>query len=100
MNTLSVGVLGFSMYPTSMPSTDEKLRSNQGRDVQNPENSSGFQLFAIILALCLAEFFVALDRSVVATAIPTITDQFNSVLHIGWYGSVSAFSHFIISAFS
>jgi Co/Zn/Cd efflux system component len=74
-------------------STDEKPRSTQGEDVQNPEYPSGFKLFAIILALCLAVLLVALDQSIVATAIPRITDQFKSVLDIGWYGSVSILSH-------
>lgn len=32
-------------------------------------------------------FLVALDRTIVATAIPTITDEFHSLGDIGWYGS-------------
>jgi MFS family permease len=35
----------------------------------------------------LALFLVALDRTIVATAIPRITDEFNSLGDIGWYGS-------------
>jgi len=48
----------------------------------------GFKLVAIVLALCLAVFLVALDQTIIATAIPRITDRFNSVSDIGWYGSV------------
>lgn len=35
----------------------------------------------------LAMFLVALDRTIVATAIPQITDDFHSLGDIGWYGS-------------
>jgi uncharacterized protein HemX len=49
----------------------------------------GLQLVAILIALCLAVLLVALDQTIIATAIPRITDRFNSVQDIGWYGSVS-----------
>jgi MFS family permease len=44
----------------------------------------------IIVALWLAVLLVALDQTIIATAIPRITDHFNSVQDIGWYGSVSS----------
>ncbi|KIW11817.1 hypothetical protein PV08_09090 [Exophiala spinifera] len=47
----------------------------------------GFKLITLIIALCLAVFLVALDQTIIATAIPKITDRFNSVNDIGWYGS-------------
>ncbi|KAL5346590.1 hypothetical protein ACLOAV_008297 [Pseudogymnoascus australis] len=47
----------------------------------------GLQFFFILLALVLSIFMVALDMTIVATAIPKITDQFRSVNDIGWYGS-------------
>jgi hypothetical protein len=50
--------------------------------------STGIVLAAIILALCLAVFLVALDQTIIATAIPRITDEFHSVKDIGWYGVV------------
>jgi hypothetical protein len=49
---------------------------------------TGLRLVAIIIALCLAVLLVALDQTIIATAIPRITDRFNSVSDIGWYGSV------------
>jgi len=39
------------------------------------------------LALCLAVFCQALDNTIIATAIPKITDDFNSLDDVGWYGS-------------
>jgi hypothetical protein len=49
----------------------------------------GLELVLISFALCLAVFLVALDQTIIATAIPRITDHFHSVQDIGWYGSVS-----------
>ncbi|SRR6266545_1345658 len=49
---------------------------------------TGLVLAAIVLALCLAVLLVALDQTIIATAIPRITDQFQSVKDIGWYGAV------------
>lgn len=44
--------------------------------------------FALLLiVVCLAAFIVALGRSIVATAIPHITDHFDSPGDVGWYGS-------------
>lgn len=48
---------------------------------------SGLKFAVITLALCLAVFLVALDNTIIATAIPKITDQFNSLPDVGWYGS-------------
>lgn len=44
-------------------------------------------LFFIVIALVLAIFLMALDMTIVATAIPKITDQFKSLDQVGWYGS-------------
>jgi hypothetical protein len=48
---------------------------------------TGIKLITLIIALCLAVFLVALDQTIIATAIPKITDHFNSISDIGWYGS-------------
>ena len=54
-------------------------------DMQYPK---GIRLVLLVVAICLAAFLVALDSTIIATAIPRITDQFGSVEDIGWYGSV------------
>ena len=46
-----------------------------------------FQLALIVVALVLSIFLVALDMTIVATAIPKITDEFHSLDQVGWYGS-------------
>ncbi|KAI0171781.1 MFS general substrate transporter [Hypoxylon sp. FL1284] len=44
--------------------------------------------FALIMGSSyMTMFLVALDRLIVTTAIPQITDEFHSVTDVGWYGS-------------
>ncbi|KAL1588251.1 hypothetical protein WHR41_03095 [Cladosporium halotolerans] len=45
------------------------------------------QLILITVALCLSVFCMALDNTIIATAIPKITDQFQAINDVGWYGS-------------
>ncbi|CZR61162.1 related to aflatoxin efflux pump AFLT [Phialocephala subalpina] len=45
------------------------------------------QLGLLTLGLCLATFTVALDNTIIATAIPKITSVFDSLNDVGWYGS-------------
>ena len=48
---------------------------------------SAFPLAMITIALMMSVFLCALDMTIVATAIPRITDQFHSLDQVGWYGS-------------
>lgn len=45
----------------------------------------GIKLFAIMVPTTLVYFLLMLDGSIVSTAIPAITSEFNSLLDIGWY---------------
>jgi MFS family permease len=53
-------------------------------DMEYPE---GLKLILIIFALCMSVFLVALDQTIIAPALGTITAQFHSVGDIGWYGA-------------
>ncbi|TDZ53156.1 Efflux pump aflT [Colletotrichum trifolii] len=46
-----------------------------------------FSFWLVIFSNFIALFLVALDRTIIATAIPRITDEFGSLGDIGWYGS-------------
>ena len=48
---------------------------------------TGIPLYLVILAITLAPALLFLDTAIIATAIPRITDEFNSLPDIGWYGS-------------
>ncbi|KAH8634126.1 MFS general substrate transporter [Alternaria alternata] len=56
-------------------------------DDDNFEYPTKWKLTAITLALCLSVFCMALDNTIIATAIPRITDQFKALNDVGWYGS-------------
>ncbi|KAK0707081.1 major facilitator superfamily domain-containing protein [Lasiosphaeria miniovina] len=48
---------------------------------------AGFALAFIVVALAMSMFLVALDMTIIATAVPKITDEFHSLEDIAWYGS-------------
>lgn len=45
------------------------------------------QFWTLSLAMALSILVVALDDCIVGTAIPRITDEFDSLDDVGWYGS-------------
>lgn len=47
----------------------------------------------------MAFFLIALDRLIIATAIPAITNTFSSIEDIGWYGSAYMLPCAIFSPF-
>lgn len=81
--------------PTDAESPDMELSNSVSRGPPGPGGPSVNDLYKpktlkfwlIIISNFLAMFLVALDRTIVATAIPTITDEFHSLGDIGWYGS-------------
>lgn len=89
-----------SEHATSEMNADTVPMVNKGKpaieemDVETMSTSEssqplkGFRLFITLLGLCFAVFCVALDNTIIATAIPYITDQFKNLNDVGWYGSV------------
>ncbi|KAF5014860.1 hypothetical protein F66182_14014 [Fusarium sp. NRRL 66182] len=53
----------------------------------DPEYPGLLTTVLIIVSLFITVFLVALDQTIIGTAIPKITDQFHSVQDVGWYGS-------------
>jgi hypothetical protein len=48
-----------------------------------PECPGGIQLIMVMVAIILAIFLMALDRTIIATAVPQITNEFQSLEDIG-----------------
>ncbi|KAI1176176.1 MFS general substrate transporter [Nemania sp. FL0916] len=71
---------------TARTQNGDALQQIQTRE-DGSEYPSGAKLLLISLALCLSVFLIALDNSIIATAIPSITDAFHSLPDVGWYGS-------------
>jgi hypothetical protein len=60
----------------------------QTKDEQGgPEYPGTVKVILIVASLLITVFLVALDQTIIGTAIPKITDQFHSVGDVGWYGS-------------
>ncbi|KAK6978224.1 major facilitator superfamily transporter [Favolaschia claudopus] len=68
---------------------DEEEESYLGRDTFAVEENylSGVKLVVLMFALGLAVFLVALDNTIIDTAVPKITDEFKSLNDVGWYSS-------------
>jgi hypothetical protein len=52
-----------------------------------PSYPTGFAFGITLFALFISLFCVALDSTIIATAITRITDQFHALQDVGWYGS-------------
>ncbi|EOA81018.1 hypothetical protein ACJQWK_10033 [Exserohilum turcicum] len=83
-----------TVVPAAAPASD------MGEKTSRPNSANGlaavdddfeyptkWKLAAITVALCLSVFCMALDNTIIATAIPRITDQFKALNDVGWYGS-------------
>lgn len=75
---------------TYEPSDSSKNEAE--KDITGTEYLKGLPLQLLVLALCLTVLLIALDISIVATALPRITDTFNSVTDIGWYAAAFTFT--------
>ena len=65
----------------------DKPIGHELQPVVSSEYPTGLKFFSIVVAVCLAIFLVSLDMTIVATAIPRITDEFQSLNQVGWYAS-------------
>ncbi|RJE22001.1 efflux pump [Aspergillus sclerotialis] len=53
---------------------------------ENEEYPPTYVALTIMASCLISIFLVSLDRTIVSTAIPYITDEFQSINDIGWYG--------------
>lgn len=79
-----------NFWKRSIMDTDEKT-GTPAQDVSTSGSDAyfleGLPLFAVTGALSLAVFLVAMDVNIIATAVPRITNEFQSLNDVGWYGS-------------
>ncbi|TKA74358.1 hypothetical protein B0A55_05520 [Friedmanniomyces simplex] len=78
-------------FASSNVETEKQVLPQGDADPSGPGNEPEFPPFRqrviVMVAILLAVFLIALDRTIIATAIPKITDEFHSLNDIGWYGS-------------
>ncbi|KAK5945951.1 hypothetical protein PMZ80_000090 [Knufia obscura] len=76
---------GHSRNTTSEPETE--------KPTPEPEYLTGAPLYLLITALILTVIIMTLDISIIATALPRITDTFDTIADIGWYGAAFTFTN-------
>ncbi|RYC62856.1 hypothetical protein CHU98_g3353 [Xylaria longipes] len=90
MDKISDG-LSTTVQPEDKDKSPESLvnaTQDETNDDIDPENEvTGVKLLLIHIAICLCTFLIGLDFNLIATAIPVITVEFNSIRDVGWYGS-------------
>jgi hypothetical protein len=59
------------------------------RESAPEEYPHGVKLALILISIYCAVFLVALDRTIIATALPRITDEFHSFDDVGWVSLLS-----------
>ncbi|EXJ80874.1 hypothetical protein A1O3_07161 [Capronia epimyces CBS 606.96] len=64
------------------------ITPDQSKPNSTDQKPSTLQMVLLLVAVFLSMFLVAVDRTIISTAIPRITDEFNSLPDVGWYGSV------------
>ncbi|KAI0912809.1 MFS general substrate transporter [Ustulina deusta] len=55
--------------------------------IEPEEYPSTWKATLLTIGLCLVTFATAVDNTIIATAIPSITEEFHSLNDIGWYAS-------------
>lgn len=66
---------------------DEALDNELSKTSSEPAYPPTSKVLVIMGGLFLVLFLVALDKLIIGVAIPRITDQFDSLGDVGWYGS-------------
>ncbi|OTA61029.1 putative MFS aflatoxin efflux pump [Hypoxylon sp. EC38] len=79
--------------PNKLPGNRTEAQQNANQPSETPtdeaqiEYPTGAKLALVMLSVFVSMFLVALDRLIISTAIPAITDEFHSLPDVGWYGS-------------
>ncbi|KAK5682711.1 hypothetical protein LTS10_005841 [Elasticomyces elasticus] len=77
------------IMPSPQPVTVEELKGEAEITPEAVEEKwlTGVKLWLVMGPLILVFFLVLLDTTIVSTAIPDITNHFNSLADIGWYSA-------------
>ncbi|KAL6406889.1 MFS multidrug transporter [Ilyonectria robusta] len=69
---------------TAPPASDNATQPANPTDFVYP---SGFKLALLLISIYIGMFLVALDKLIITTAIPAITNEFHAANDVGWYGT-------------
>ncbi|KAI0099778.1 major facilitator superfamily domain-containing protein [Nemania sp. FL0031] len=77
-----------SPHVDNKPESDADDVQSSGDNTIDPENEmKGIRLLILHSSICLVQFMAGLDFNLIATSVPVITAEFNSIEDVGWYGS-------------
>ncbi|USW52065.1 Putative major facilitator superfamily, MFS transporter superfamily [Septoria linicola] len=81
-------------YEKAHRTNGDLARETDGNDLTRKPSATpseqypeGKEVVLVMIAILLAVFLMALDRTIIATAVPQITNEFNSLDDMGWYAS-------------
>ncbi len=78
----------FTRPESAKYTTNNETEAKPDQDNEKAEEyPSGPRLIIIVVALALGVFLLSLDLTIVATAIPKITDEFHGLNDVSWYSS-------------
>lgn len=72
---------------STVPSPHEALEIEDPSIEDEVVYPTGIQLWISIVSILLSVIFVGLDMTIVAVAVPRLTNQFKTVADIGWYSA-------------
>lgn len=79
-----------STIPQSPEEITSPVNATSNEGAENVDNDGDYPTgvrLTVIVALVLAMLLAVMDMTILATAIPHITDQFHSLDDVGWYAS-------------
>lgn len=82
--------------PLPLGPADNDESHGSAEETLPPKYPPPAKLAVILISLYIAIFLVALDRTIIGPAIPEITNKFNSIADIGWYGCKSPSSVLVV----
>ncbi|KAJ8115453.1 hypothetical protein OPT61_g2905 [Boeremia exigua] len=79
--------MSVSRSSDSAPAKPDDPQLEQKNSDEINFNPKSLNFITAMLGMYMSVFLVALDRTIIAVAIPAMTDTFHSISDIGWYGS-------------
>lgn len=71
--------------PASLLELEQDIPTNTNEDIIYP---TGAKLYLTVISVMISCIVYGLDLTIIAVAVPSITDHFKSIQDIGWYTAV------------
>jgi hypothetical protein len=71
------------LQPAPLP---DPVKPVDDDEVENPNRPKGFAFAVVYACILMGDFVVGYDTSCVTTLTPIVTDEFNAIDDLGWYG--------------